>query len=88
MIHPQANQGVVSFYRDHNGQATLKEQGFMTEWAKKAGRLVFQQAETLSEDNVVTLMILGLFWYSQGSWRLSQFYKGIETRVLQHVRKH
>ena len=49
----------------------------MVEWARKAGRLVFQQPEDLHEEKTVTLMILGLFWYSQGSWRVSQFYKGI-----------
>ncbi|OQV00209.1 Fungal specific transcription factor domain-containing protein [Cladophialophora immunda] len=72
-----ANRTPFSFYRDQNGQATLKDHGFMTEWARKAGRLVFQQPEDLHEDKIVTLMTLGLFWYSQGSWRVSQFYKGI-----------
>jgi hypothetical protein len=48
----------------------------MTVWARKAARLVFQQAEDLHEDNIVTLMIVCLFWYTQGSWRLSQFQKG------------
>ena len=53
----------------------------MVEWARKAGRLVFQQAEDLHEGKVVTLIILGLFWYSQGSWKISQFYKGINVAL-------
>lgn len=54
----------------------------MLEWARKAGRLVFQQPEDLHEEKIVTLVTLALFWYSQGSWRVSQFYKGISV-VLQ-----
>ncbi|KIW93881.1 uncharacterized protein Z519_05196 [Cladophialophora bantiana CBS 173.52] len=72
----------ANFYRDQNGQATLKDHGFMVEWARKAGRLVFQQPEDLHEDKIVTLMTLGLFWYSQGSWRVSQFYKGVGCQLL------
>ncbi|CAJ0552245.1 Ff.00g062240.m01.CDS01 [Fusarium sp. VM40] len=42
----------ANFYRDDAGKATLKEAGLMTEWAKKAGTLVFQEAEELHEDNI------------------------------------
>jgi hypothetical protein len=48
----------------------------MTEWAKKAGALVFQEAEELHEDNIVTFCNLSLFWHSQGSWRISYLHKG------------
>jgi hypothetical protein len=72
---------VFSSYRDQNGEATLKDHGFMVEWARKSGRLVFQQPEDLHEEKIVTLMILGLFWYSQGCWRVSQFYKGIDITL-------
>ena len=65
-----------SFYRDRNGEATLKDHGFMMEWAKRAGELVFQEAQTLNEDNIVTFCILALFWYTQGSWRQCYLYKG------------
>ena len=49
----------------------------MLEWAKRAGKLVFQDAETLQEDNIVTFSILGLFWYGQGSWKLCYLHKGL-----------
>ncbi len=74
--------GCTSFYRDHNGEASLKRQGFMIEWAKRAGKLVFQDAEDLHEDNIVTFAILALFWYSQGSWRLCYLHKGIDPSMV------
>lgn len=52
----------------------------MMEWAKQAGKLVFQNVETLHEDNIVTFCVLALFWYGQGSWRFSYLYKG--TSIL------
>lgn len=48
----------------------------MIEWAKRAGKLVFQDAEDLDDDNIVTFSILALFWYSQGSWRLCYLHRG------------
>lgn len=66
-----------SFYRDQDNKATLRDHGFMTEWAKRAGSLVFQDAEALNEDNIVTFCILGTFWYSQGHWQLSYLHKGL-----------
>lgn len=51
----------------------------MTEWARKAGTLVFQEAEELHEDNIVTFCNLSLFWHSQGSWRISYLHKGISA---------
>jgi hypothetical protein len=48
----------------------------MIEWAQRAGKLVFQEAENLHEDNVVTFCNLALFWHSQGSWRISLLHKG------------
>lgn len=65
-----------SYYRDTNGRATLRDDGFMTTWARRAGKLAFQEAEELNEDNVVTFVNLALFWNGQGSWRLSMLYKG------------
>ena len=53
----------------------------MTEWAQRAGKLVFQEAEDLHEDNIATFCNLALFWHSQGSWRKSYLYKG--TAALQ-----
>ncbi|KAF5632721.1 hypothetical protein F52700_6258 [Fusarium sp. NRRL 52700] len=69
----------ANFYRDDNRKATLKEQGLMEKWAKTAGRLVFQEAEELSDDNLVTFCNLSLFWHSQGSWRISYLHKGART---------
>jgi hypothetical protein len=66
-----------SFYRDSAGQAPLRDHGFMIEWAKQAGKLVFQEAEDLHEDNIVTFCNLALFWHSQGSWRIAYLHKGI-----------
>jgi hypothetical protein len=48
----------------------------MNEWAKRAGTLVFQDVQNLRAENIVTFCILGLFWYTQGSWRLCYLYKG------------
>ncbi|KAK6371287.1 hypothetical protein LTS17_009018 [Exophiala oligosperma] len=69
----------AKFYRDASGQATLKEHGFMIEWAQRAGKLVFQEVEDLDEDNIVTFLTLGLFWHSQGAWRTCYLYKGSGT---------
>ena len=71
-----------SFYRNHNGEAYLKSHGFMIEWAKRAGKLVFQNAEDLHDDNIVTFSILGLFWYGQGSWRLCYLHKRMIDLLL------
>ncbi|KPM45635.1 hypothetical protein AK830_g918 [Neonectria ditissima] len=65
----------ANFYRDADGQASLKNNGCMVEWAKRAGQLVFQEAEELLEENVVTFCNLALFWHSQGSWRISDLHK-------------
>ncbi|KAH8681957.1 hypothetical protein BX600DRAFT_544414 [Xylariales sp. PMI_506] len=75
----------ANFYRDQNGQATLKDCGFMIEWATRAGRLVFQEAEDLNEENLVTFCNLALFWHSQGSWRKSSLHKGNACQLLQIV---
>lgn len=65
-----------SYYRDASGEATLKDQGFMMEWAERAGKLVFQEVEDMFEDNIVSFVNLALFWHSQGSWRRSYLHKG------------
>ncbi|KAF4339116.1 hypothetical protein FBEOM_6934 [Fusarium beomiforme] len=72
----------ANFYRDESGKATLKEQGLMKKWAKTAGALVFQDAEELSDDNLVTFCNLSLFWHSQGSWRISYLHKGNACQLL------
>ncbi|KAH7246538.1 hypothetical protein BKA59DRAFT_200794 [Fusarium tricinctum] len=72
----------ANFYRDDAGKAALKEAGLMTLWAKKAGTLVFQEAEELHEDNIVTFCNLSLFWHSQGSWRISYLHKGNACQLL------
>ncbi|KAI1346479.1 hypothetical protein F5Y01DRAFT_297708 [Xylaria sp. FL0043] len=66
----------AKFYEDASGLPVLKTQGFMLEWAQKAGKLVLQDAEELIWENVVTFMNLALFWHSQGSWRRAYFHKG------------
>ncbi|EWG42668.1 hypothetical protein FVEG_04420 [Fusarium verticillioides 7600] len=72
----------ANFYRDDSGKAALKDQGLMTKWAKDAGALVFQEAEELSDDNLVTFCNLSLFWHSQGSWRISYLHKGNACQLL------
>lgn len=58
----------------------------MTKWAKKAGSLVFQDAEDLNHDNIVTHCNLSLFWHSQGSWRISYLHKGNSpTKTSTHL---
>ncbi|KAJ9608506.1 hypothetical protein H2200_007494 [Cladophialophora chaetospira] len=72
----------ANFYRDHNDEAPLRDHGFMIEWAKRAGSLVFKDAETLCEENIVTFCILATFWYAQGSWRLSYLHKANACNLL------
>ena len=67
-----------SFYLDAKNQTSLKEHGFSTQWAERAGRLAFQEVENPNEDNIATFVNLGLFWYSQGSWQRSYIHKCIE----------
>ncbi|KAF5623176.1 uncharacterized protein FTJAE_10699 [Fusarium tjaetaba] len=75
----------ANFYRDDSGKATLKDQGLMTKWAKEAGARVFQDAEELNDDNLVTFCNLSLFWHSQGSWRISYLHKGNACQLL-HIK--
>jgi len=63
----------------------LRDHGFMIEWAKRAGTLVFQDVQSLSAENIVTFSILSLFWYTQGSWRLCYLYKGRSNSATSHV---
>jgi hypothetical protein len=67
---------INSFHRDMKGQASLQEQGFMMEWANRAGKLVFQEAETPLEDNTVTFLNLALLFYARGLWTRSFIHKG------------
>ncbi|RVX67076.1 hypothetical protein B0A52_08319 [Exophiala mesophila] len=73
----------ANFYRDRNGEAPLRDHGFMIEWAKRAGSLVFRDAESLCGENIVTFCILATFWYAQGSWRLSYLHKANACNLLQ-----
>lgn len=57
----------------------------MTEWAERAGKLVFEEVESVNEDNIVTFLNLSLFWYSQGSWRRAYIHRG---EVALTLRKH
>jgi hypothetical protein len=66
-----------SFYRDSNGNPSLREYGFSIEWAERAGKLAYQDVETPNQDNLVTFLNLLLFWYGQGSWRRSFVHKGM-----------
>ena len=50
----------------------------MIDCAKRAGKLVFAEAEELYEDNVVTFCNLALFWNAEGLWRLALLHKGIK----------
>ncbi|KND93906.1 putative transcriptional regulatory protein, partial [Tolypocladium ophioglossoides CBS 100239] len=67
------------FYNDHNRCNTVLEEGFAHEWAQEAGRLVFSQVESPTEDNLVTFLNLTLFWYSQGQWQRMVVYEGNAT---------
>lgn len=71
---------MFSFYLDAKNQTSLKEHGFSTQWAELAGKLAFQEVESPNEDNIVAFVNLGLFWYSQGSWRRSYIHKGIDPK--------
>ncbi|KAJ9609082.1 hypothetical protein H2200_006853 [Cladophialophora chaetospira] len=70
------------FYCDNNNQQMLEDSGFMLEWATRAGRLVFQEVETPTEDNVATFLNLAMFWYSQGVWSRCFTHKGNAGQIL------
>ncbi|KAJ3547466.1 hypothetical protein NM208_g1501 [Fusarium decemcellulare] len=72
----------ANFYRDKDGKAILKDQGYMLQWAKQAGKMVFQDIGNLQEDNIVTFCNLSLFWHIQGSWRISYLHKGNACQLL------
>ncbi|KAF5614770.1 uncharacterized protein FTJAE_13605 [Fusarium tjaetaba] len=67
------------FHRDSNGHNSLKQHGFASEWAECAARLVLKEVEKPNEDNVISFLILALFWYSQGNWRRSYIHKGLPS---------
>ncbi|KAI0148667.1 hypothetical protein GGR57DRAFT_475151 [Xylariaceae sp. FL1272] len=66
----------AKFYRDENDKTVLKDNGSMEQWAKKAGKLVFENAEELAQENIVTFLNLALFWHSMGAWRRAYLHKG------------
>ncbi|KAK3650409.1 hypothetical protein LTR56_006388 [Elasticomyces elasticus] len=65
----------ANFYQDCNGFASLRTQGFMTEWAQRAGKLAFSEIETFNKDLAVTFLNLSMYWYSQGSWKISSLHR-------------
>lgn len=69
------------FYRDPNDHLSLLENGFAYEWAERAGRLAFQEAESPREENIVSFINLALFWYSEGEFRRSNMHEGISSLV-------
>lgn len=73
----------ANFYRDASCQATLRDHGFMMEWADRAGKLVFQEVENPHEDNIVTFINLALLFYARGLWRRSYIHKGNATLLAQ-----
>lgn len=57
----------------------------MIEWAQRAGKLAFQDIETLHEENIVVFVHLALFWHSRGSWRIGQLHKGTACQLIQII---
>ena len=66
----------ISFFRDHNNQTSLLDNGFCKEWAERAGTLLFQEVECPYEENIVSFTNLCLFWYGRGDWRRAFIHKG------------
>lgn len=60
---------LFSFHEDRSQYYAELGQGFAHAWAEEAGRLVFSQTETPTEENIVTFLNLAMFWYSQGRWQ-------------------
>ncbi|KAH8886643.1 hypothetical protein GQ53DRAFT_727650 [Thozetella sp. PMI_491] len=74
-----------SFSLGSHSHNELRDDGFSKEWAEQAGKLALLEADTPSEDTVVSFTNLGLFWYSQGQWRRSLVYEGyaaLNARLL------
>jgi len=54
----------------------------MVEWAQQAGKLAFQEIHEFTEDCLVTMSSLSLFWHSQGSWRMAMLHKGQNNSLV------
>jgi hypothetical protein len=67
------------FYRDPSGRLALIDNGFCHEWAERASRVAFEEAQFPREENVATLINLALFWYSEGEFRRSAMH---ECKIL------
>ncbi|OJJ68573.1 hypothetical protein ASPBRDRAFT_68120 [Aspergillus brasiliensis CBS 101740] len=71
-----------SFLSDANGKLWLRENEFGREWAKRAGQLVFCEAEHPRHENIPTFINLALFWYAEGEWIKSAVYKFCDVKHL------
>ena len=57
----------------------------MLEWAHRAGKLVLQELHEFHDDSLVTFVNMGVFWHSQGNWRMAILNKGIVVPCLAGV---
>lgn len=71
----------AKFHRDANGRLALLEDGFCIEWAERASRLAFKEAEAPREENTVLFLVLALFWYSMGQFRRSSMHECCATNT-------
>lgn len=71
----------AKFHRDANGRLSLLEDGFCVEWAERASRFAFQDAQAPREENIVLFIVLALFWYSMGQFRRSSMHECCATNT-------
>ena len=57
----------------------LAQLGFSGEWAERASKIVLQEADDPQDDNIVALINLAHFWYSQGAWQRFYLHKCDQT---------
>ncbi|KAL1961575.1 hypothetical protein VTN77DRAFT_1427 [Rasamsonia byssochlamydoides] len=69
------------FFKDVQGKVGFDSKLYGHAWADRASKLVFQEIEEPNEDNLITLVNLSLYWYSQGEWRKSTVMKGNATTI-------
>ncbi|KAH8880880.1 hypothetical protein GQ53DRAFT_889362 [Thozetella sp. PMI_491] len=64
------------FYDSSDDEESLRNNGTFLSWAEQAGKLVFAEIDTPTEDNLVSFVHLSFFWYSQGQWQRMLVYEG------------
>lgn len=80
-MNAEYNQPLRRCNVGRNIDSSLWQQSLATQWATRAGQLVFQEVDNPQEENIVTFVNLTLFWYEQGQWRKCSIYQGMRSSI-------